>query len=306
MLLEFAADIFGGEDTQDAFLVVQLIRFTIERRHDWFPRPDLLDTASGYLDKNFPTMPGWHEFVRNAAKAAVWRGAANPRPAVRVTAENLDLLASDLSKPAVVVVENGRNDGSFLKAVFAAYAPELANALNLDWLQIHHAGGTGEQIHVAEDSASRFKAICRVIVVKDNDRRLPDPEAGQEPDAWPPAKPYVHTWRRLEVENYLPDAVLHESKHPDAHTLVFHLRAMTPEQQRWIDMKHGLARSGPPNLFIDVDAVTRRVWQSGFTKHFPKPLVPDRLTLTVDDFRRLGEDVHEELLRLTNRIRLVA
>jgi len=303
MLLDLEATVFNTDGDQDPYLVITLVRFALESRHNWFPPPHLVEVASRYLEKHFSTMRCWPEFLRNAATASAWQ-SPRQRPAARITVENLEPIVNDLSKAAVVVVENGRNDGSFLRAVFAAYAPELAEALSRDWLQLDHAGGTGEQGYVADESAIRFRSICRVVVVKDNDKRHADPAANSGPDNWPPEKPYLHIWRRLEVENYLPDVVLHLSEHPRAAALVHHLRAMTAEQQRWIDMKGGLAK-GPLELFRDIDQAARGVWQSGFGKRFPKPLVPPTVTLTVDDFRSLGDDVHDELVQLVQRIRAV-
>jgi hypothetical protein len=111
-------------------------------------------------------------------------------------------------------------------------------------------------------------------------------------------------WHRLEVENYLPDVVLMESSHPDALSLISHLRQMTAEQQRLIDMKNGLKKA-PKEVFRDLHPDSRKVWQNGFSGRFPKPLVPDTIRLTVEDFRNLGEDVHEELTALLARIRQV-
>ena len=42
-----------------------------------------------------------------------------------------------------------------------------------------------------------------------------------------------------------------------------------------------------------------------YTICFPKPLVPGDVVLTEEDFRRLGEDVHEELMYLLRKIRLL-
>ncbi|WP_027345685.1 hypothetical protein [Hamadaea tsunoensis] len=306
MLLELDEEVFADADGHNAFLVLTLLSFTIDGRHDWYPPPAVLDSAIRYLEENAPKLlHTWRELLRNAATAGVWQ-AARPRPPVTVTAANLDALAHDLGRPAVVVVENSRNDGSFLRALFQAYAPELATALDRHWLRFGHTGGGGEQVHVTDEAATEFKAICRVIVIKDNDRKYLEPIDRSVPEAWPPEQPHVHIWQRLEVENYLPDAVLHATSHPDAETMIYHLRMMTPEQQRWIDMKHGLPKSKPAELYREVDPEARRHWRTGFKHQFQNPLVPVSVVLRVEDFRQLGDDVHDELTQLVQRIRSVA
>jgi hypothetical protein len=81
---------------------------------------------------------------------------------------------------------------------------------------------------------------------------------------------------------------------------------MTEEQQRLIDMKRGLAKSTSSTqvaAFQGLEADCKRVWRSGFGDRFPKPLVPETITLTTEDFRSLGHDVHEELVDLLNKIK---
>lgn len=306
MLLEIEAEIFAddgdGEGTGDIFM---LLRFLVEGRHRWFPSPQLSDLATQYSEKAFPTMKIFQDLFRKGSTASAWQGMSQ-RPTVRVTAGSLKPLTNDLAKPAVVIVENSRNDGSFLKAVFNAYDRGLSEAVRKDWLQIDHSGGTGEQVHLADEAASRFTEICRVIVIKDNDKGLALAPPG-EADIWPPRAPHTHVWRRLEVENYLPDAVLFLSDHPEAETLIGHLREMTAEQQRLIDMKRGLSKSTSSTQVAALHGLKpdcKRVWRNGFGDHFPKPLlVPDTITLTAEDFRSLGHDVHEELIDLLEKIK---
>lgn len=303
MLLELDADVFATDDGPHSRLVFKVVEFVMDERHEWYPAPTLSMIAAEYCAKHFPGMTDWNELMRNAATASAWQ-ASNQRPVIRVTAATIAPLTDDLARPAVVIVENGRNDGSFLKAVFAAYDRSLSRAQQRDWLQIDHAGGTGEQGYLAQEQAQRFSMICRVIVIKDNDKGLTVSEP-DEPEEWPPSQPHVHMWHRLEVENYLPDAVLMESSHPDALAMISHLRKMTAEQQRLIDMKRGLKKVVRKEVFDDLHPTSRQAWQNGFSDTFPRPLVPDSVTLCVEDFQRLGEDVHEELTKLVARIRRV-
>jgi hypothetical protein len=256
--------------------------------------------AIGFLEATLPKHASWREYLLNASKASAWHSKSD-RAQLTITADNLNDVAHDLALPAVVVVENSRNDGSFLKAVFAAYAPELCRARESNWLEFGHCGGKGEQDFVAGQAAAKFKHVVRVLIVRDNDDRLE--ELDDDPGNWPPVEPVLHIWRRHEVENYLPDAVLYLSDHPEAADLIRLLRQMTAKQQGFIDMKEGLPKSSPKPLFQDLDSKSQKVWKKGFGKHFPKPLVPEQVSLTVDDFRSLGEDVHEELSHLMSMIR---
>jgi hypothetical protein len=302
MLLELDSGVFATDDGATSRLIVRLIGYVMDFRHEWYPTPAQSVEAAQYCERHFPGMTNWSEFMRNASTASAWQ-ASSKRPAVRVNSETLAPMTNDLGRPAVVIVENGRNDGSFLKAVFAAYDGTLAQAERLDWLHIDHAGGMGEQGPLADEQARRFSIICRVIVIKDNDKGLTVSTPDDDSEEWPPTQPHVHMWHRLEVENYLPDAVLMESRHPDALTMISYLRAMTAEQQRLIDMKHGLKKAIREDLFQDLHPDCRKAWHHGFAGTFPSPLVPESITLTTEDFRKLGNDVHEELSRLLARIR---
>ncbi|NUO40164.1 MAG: hypothetical protein HOQ31_16350 [Gemmatimonadaceae bacterium] len=305
MLLELDAEVFAGHEDPNPRLIFTLIGFMVDGRHRWFPRPEVAKIAEVYLEKHFPTMTIWHEYLRNASTASAWQTPSS-RPVVQVTAGTLEPVTKDLGRPAIVLVENGRNDGSFLKAVFAAYDPSLAEAERLEWLHIDHSGGTGDQRYLADEHARRFTEICRVIVVKDNDEGVTGSAFEDESTEWPPRKPRVHVWHRLEVENYLPDKVLMESPHPDAQAMISHLRRMNSEQQRLMDMKGGLnkaTKAAQKEAFKSLSPDLRQAWRTGFAKQFPSPLVPETITLTVDDFARLGPDVHYELTELLARIR---
>jgi hypothetical protein len=190
------------------------------------PEPSVVAVAIDYLRENFPYKVDWQTYLSTASTASAWQ-TQDHRPPVRITADNAKTLVSDLSLPAVVVVENGRNDGGFLKAVLRAYDPAMRVAIKEGWLHFVHSGGGGEQANLADEAASRFNHVCRVLIVKDNDSRFPYPRRSPElVEREVPEKPIVHVWSRLEVENYLPDAVLARSDHPQAEDLLRCLRQM--------------------------------------------------------------------------------
>ncbi|MBB5868723.1 hypothetical protein F4553_002102 [Allocatelliglobosispora scoriae] len=296
MLLEIAEEVFSEENDHQVSLF-NILTFTVEARHTWLPDPAVAQVAIGYLQDNFPKKVDWQTYIANASKASAWQGRENRQP-VLITDENVTTIAHDLSQPAVVVVENARNDGSFLRAVLAAYRPEMKAAVEKNWLHIDHSGGTGEQAAIADEAAARFHHVCRVLVVKDNDARRSFPRRSPDSVDWDiPDEPIVHIWSRLEVENYLPDAVLVYSDHPQADELLRSLRQMSTQAQGWIDMKKGLEKT--PLRFVGALAPeAEKVWRMGYRKQLPSPLIPQGLELTVDDFRSLGDDVHDELLYL--------
>ncbi|MDI1463353.1 hypothetical protein QEZ54_20430 [Catellatospora sp. KI3] len=308
MLLEIEDGVFSDQ-VADVMTVLKLLEFTMERRHDWLPEPSTAETARRYLEAKAPGLASWSEYLFTAATASAWtstdRLSENASPPVTVTAANVADLVGDLGLPAVIIVENARNDGSLLKAVFGAYDRQLLEALEKHWLRIDHSGGGGDQPWLADEAAKRFQHVCRVMVLKDNDKRLPQQATTPAELASRAAKePLIHIWWRHEVENYLPDAVLELSPHEHADQLLRHLRSLPTEQQGWIDMKYGLAKS-PKSISDAFSPEGRRIWDSGYRKQLPKPLVPDDLTLTLDDFRALGEEVHDELLHLLDKIKRV-
>jgi hypothetical protein len=309
MLLEIEEDVFSDQ-VDDVMAVLTLVQYAVYQRHSWLPAPAVAITASKFLEVNAPTMVSWRDFAMHAAVASVYEPAEPESPAkvahrVTVTAANAAELATELGLPAVIVVENGRNDGSLLKAVFAAYDPQVLAAVEKHWLKIDHSGGTGDQPWVASEAASRFQHVCRVMILKDNDQRIPrQTTAAEDMAGWTSKEPLVHIWWRHEAENYLPDVVLQLSAHPQAAQLLAHLRALPTEHQGWIDMKKGLQK-GPKEIADALTPAGRQVWKAGYGGYLPKPLVPKEVPITVDDFRALGEDVHQELLHLLDKIKRV-
>ncbi|MEV0459260.1 hypothetical protein [Catellatospora methionotrophica] len=310
MLLEIDDAVFSDQGG-DVRTVLTLLGYTVDQRHSWLPEPSTAEMACRYVETQAPGLiVGWREYLVNAATASAWQGtdqdpANQVSPPVAVTAANVAGLVADLGLPAVIIVENARNDGSLLKAVFAAYDRQLSAALEKHWLRIDHAGGGGDQPWLAGEAAKCFQHVCRVMVLKDNDERKPQqPITAAELAGRTSMEPMIHIWWRHEVENYLPDAVLQLATHEHADQLLSHLRSLPTEHQGWIDMKHGLAKS-PAWIANALSPDGQRVWNAGYRKQLPRPLVPDDLALTVDDFRALGEEVHDELLHLVDKIKRV-
>src|SRR4051794_17911590 len=123
MLLEIDHRVFS-DHLSDSMPVIRMVGYTVEERHSWLPSPDVALLAVSFLEDHVPKMVSWREYVTNAAKASAWQSANAPRP-VHVTTDNVTTLVEELGRPAVIVVENARNDGSFLRAVFAAYDPRI-------------------------------------------------------------------------------------------------------------------------------------------------------------------------------------
>jgi len=209
--------------------------------------------------------------------------AANPAPAMPTASVQVHQLAdvvADLSRPAVLVVEDGINERTFILALASAFGRRrVVDAVDRGWLRLAHAGGKSRMAQFVAAERQHFRVLVRVAAVLDSDRRQP----GEPPPA--NARQFaeiaaidgvtVHMWRWREVENYLPSPVW-SHHYPARYDAIQQLSAMIPGQRGFIDTKQIIGK--------------------------PKPLIPHQLRLTEDDFAELGPDAVQELRTVISMI----
>lgn len=258
----------------DKIAVVKLLELLMHERHEWRPDKTTADSAARFAD----TLPfdGVKVFVEEAfIKAASTVAMPQGRRAAITAAELKDLVA-DLSRPAVLVVEDEISEECFLLALAEAFNEKrIAQAIRADWLTVGHAGGKDRMPQFVERRRRQFTLLVRLAALMDSDRKY----AGHRTRNDTYAERIraidgveLHLWGCREMENYIPCRAWEESL-PTRQPKVDALRSKSIEERRYLDVK----------------------------KHFgdmPKPLIAEHTCLTEEDFAELGPEIVTELREL--------
>jgi hypothetical protein len=313
--VELAAEVFAETDdtteTYDLNDLLALVRCFVQERHEWVTDPMVVLAVQEFLPKQLPALADTYiALAREAAVARAWTGTSQAGDVVRVRRVDLGDYAADLCQPAVLVVEDQDSDGSFLRAVVHAFnAERVETALVRNWLEIHHGGGSGSLVKVAEVVAGRYRRLVRVVALLDSDRMIPRQRTPNHDKAerLHKAGVVVHVLALREAENYVPHRVLKEvGRVSDASRKLALLRQLTPEQRGHLDMKVGFGRADQPptihaeqaELFGPLEQQVLLGLRGGFGKDLLKRMEQNKATLTEQDFVSLGPEVAADLRAL--------
>jgi hypothetical protein len=303
MQLSIGSDVFT--DAMSLPHLIGILRCVQDGRHVWIAEETELEAAETYMRAHVPHLAD--SYVGLAQKGVVelqWIGSIEKPAVISIQADDL---VHDLSRPAVLVVEDQRSDGSFLKGLFDVFGAErLLDALSKGWLEIRHGGGGGSLPAVTLNEVGYFRRQIRVAALLDSDRLLP----GEHTDAHHKAALLAthgvvsHVLELREIENYLPNHALAAVRpmRVSRYRLRF-LRRLTLEQRGVYDMKSGFGpASSPPSipprqapLFSSLPRETLNGLRGGFGKSVASCMTLMATSLTERDFRGLGDLVVTEI-----------
>lgn len=258
----------------DKMAVVKLLELLMLERHEWRPDSQTAASAARFAD----TLPfdGVKVFVEAAFTEAASTVAAPSGRRARITAAELKDLVADLSRPAVLVVEDEISEECFLLALAEAFGEQrIVHAIQADWLTIGHAGGKDRMQQFVERRRRQFAILVRLAALMDSDRKYDGHRTRNDTYA---ARiraidgVELHLWSCREMENYIPCRAWEDSL-PTRMPKVNVLRNKSVEERRYLDVK----------------------------KHFgdmPKPLIAQHTCLTEEDFAELGPEAVAELREL--------
>jgi hypothetical protein len=310
MRVELADDVYvqSNTDPRAVAAVLKLLEAFDSGRHDWIVDALGMDAVEEFLPRHVPTLAATYtSLARGAAVASrAWTGTSQAATTVRITPEDLDDYAADLSRSAVVIVEDLESDGNhFLPTLAHVFGAErIRVALDKGWLEVRHSGGTGRIPAVAAAEAARFRRLIRVVAFLDSDRLFPGEETlSMQSAAKAKAVPIeVHVLAFREAENYAPDKVLRQvGNKREAELKVAALRKLPAQHRRHVDMKKGLARWPIPqqrNAFGAVDPGVVRDLRGGFGSTVLKTMFEMRLDLSEHDFVEMDADAAHDLRTL--------
>lgn len=313
MQLELRPEIFGPPESLPTIL--DLLVCVQEGRHIWAPDDVALASADTYLREHLPRLAdAYLTLGRKGLVDLQWTSSIERPDVVVVDATSLADLASDLRRPAIVVVEDRDSDGSFIEALCQIFnASRVLHSLSLGWLEIRHSGGSGSLPSVAREEIERFHRKVRVAVLFDSDRLLPGQCTQAHAKAAELAKSgaLVHVLEFREIENYLPNRVLAAVRpiRVSSYRLRF-LKLLTLEQRAFYDMKHGFGPAGgdpqvmveQAPLFGSLAVQTIRGLRGGFGRGVASKLPGMAPSLTSRDFEALGPAVVTEINEILVKI----
>jgi hypothetical protein len=250
MRVEIPIDLLRDrEGNENAELVLKLISFFREARHDWILSPRHVDVVNEFCQRHIPTLA--QAYLLLAQKASGMAHAWAPRGAsagvVRVTSETLEGDIRDLERSAVLVVENAIYDWQMIEALAHLLGCEdIVDAKKRSRLDVYNGGGKDGASRHAVDQVAKFTRTKRVVLVIDSDSFWPGERTNshKQADAVVREGGNSHVLSFREMENYIPNRVLARQPRNSGAQVgmakrLESLKKLSAEQRAHFDMKHG-------------------------------------------------------------------
>ncbi|GAA2250577.1 hypothetical protein GCM10010232_43130 [Streptomyces amakusaensis] len=249
MRVEIPVDLLKDrQGDENAELILKLIAFFREARHEWVISPHDVDAFQAFLQRHVPTLAQIYLLLaQKASMAQAWAPRSGAAGVIRMAGETLTGDIRDLERPAVLVVENAVYDWQMIEALARLLGCEdVIDAKEGSRLGVYNGGGKDGAIWHAVDQAAKFSRIKRVVLVIDSDSFHPADRTGNHEKADSAAREGVssHVVSFREMENYIPNRVLARQPKkvvgmPSMAKRLESLKALLPEQRAHFDMKHG-------------------------------------------------------------------
>ncbi|MFD8639139.1 hypothetical protein ACFV14_02395 [Streptomyces zaomyceticus] len=275
MRVEIPVDLLKGrQGDENAELILKLIAFFREARHEWAISPRDVDAVYAFLERHLPVLAqSYLLLAQKASMAQVWAPHGGTAGVVRVAGETLTADIRDLERQAVLVVENAIYDWQMIEALARLLGCEdVIDAKAGSRLGVYNGGGKDGAIAHAVDQAAQFSRTKRVVLVIDSDSFHPMDRTGNHLKAEDAAREGVsaHVLRFREMENYIPNRVLarQPKKGVGMSSMAKRLESLktfSPEQRAHFDMKHGF--KGKPQKGADQKG--RHSKKAGITYFIP-------------------------------------
>lgn len=214
--------------TNRAFLR-KILELVDDGRHEWYVvDPDIIEQTPWFkglgdsfrllLEKAARTTAYYDSYDGKTTTRKIHRTlftvGHNDYPAGLAPANAYDYLKS----PLKILVEDGKTDGAFVKAVLAIFAqPETLQLYRDKGLECDGPGGSGNlknRVEMRYGDSKNNPGELRMIVVTDSDRTMPKKEISREArllkDLCEKHGIPFHMLQKRAIENYIPDEVVRE------------------------------------------------------------------------------------------------
>ncbi|WP_405695883.1 hypothetical protein OHA99_13375 [Streptomyces coelicoflavus] len=291
MRIEIPVDLFkdreGNENTE---LVLKLIRFFREARHEWEVSPRDVDVVKEFFERHAPTFAQVYLLLAQKAsgKSYAWAPRDNGSGVVRVSRETLNSDVRDLERPALLIVENASYDWQMIEALANLLGcQDVVQAKEANRLEVYNGGGKDGAIRHAVEQLEKFTRTKRVVLVIDSDSFHPGEQTASHEKASTVERQggRTHVLRFREMENYIPNRVLaRQAKKSRAQAgmakRLDSLKKLSADQRAHFDMKYGF-KAKLPRGSLNADRKPRHSGRLGKIFHVPS------------EHRGLYDDVHE-------------
>lgn len=161
-----------------------------------------------------------------------------------------------LNSPATIVVENGKNDGCFVRAIMKHFAPSInfEEQLSNSFVVIDPASGSGAKsrieyfLNIHHDQPK----YLRCLVIVDGDKRFPGDntygsyQTQQTDGAYFQSKNVTyHVLEKRAMENYMPDEVFEHNRNVFSDDWVNAYLYLTEEQKDYYYIAEGFQKDIP-------------------------------------------------------------
>lgn len=215
-----------------------------------------------------------------------------------------------LCRPAILIVENGTSDRTFIKSIIHTLQDyTLIESLDTAW-EIRTAGGCGEIPKIMADEARKFSIQPRICIVHDSDKEYPHHQLNAahnkiESDARGYGVPSIMLSKR-EIENYIPNSTLKNILSHSHSAKYLSFSKLSSIQKDFYDYKKGFSTSNQQainNLYSDLESDDVIALYNGFGKKISEMAFSDSSTFTIDDFRNRCENIINEFQSICDGIR---
>ncbi|MFI0940707.1 hypothetical protein [Streptomyces sp. NPDC021020] len=275
MRVEIPVDLLKDhQGDENAELILKLIAFFREARHEWVISPRDVDAVHAFFLRHVPTLAQIYLLLaQKASMAQAWAPHGGTAGMVRVAGETLADDIRDLERPAVLVVENAIYDWQMIEALARLMGcQEVVDAKEGSRLGVFNGGGKDGATWHAVDQAAKFSRTKRVVLIIDSDSFHPADRTGNHEKADAAARKGVHSHvlSFREMENYIPNRVL--ARQPKKAVgmssmakRLESLKTLSSDQRAHFDMKHGFKGKSQKSA----DRKGRHSGQAGTTYFVP-------------------------------------
>lgn len=277
MLIEINTDTFQTEKFRELNTLIQLLVY--KGRYQVFIDFSLIRDNPIYLrldeDDRKLIEQQFNRVIQESRKVDVFISESEPEKF------GLSEAIRYFNQPFIILVENSRNDGHFIRALFRNFdkSGKLTQHLQNGWLEIGNAGGQNNFINFLTDKLRNFRTLpkpnhsyLRVFVIIDSDKKwleqsLTDNQQNLIHFLEDNQIPF-HILEKREMENYLPDEVIDTIE--DDRDFVDAYLHLNPIQKDFFDLENGLPNKNFQQLpdeiralFEDVSENDRRILRQG-------------------------------------------